>query len=387
MIIRILGDMPQAELREDKVEAVSSLVQLQSQVAIVVAKVYHWTHVSLALSQGQSVLFGVKRANRLPLRTIFRGIERQFQRSIVASVACRVVKTDAAFGFLQGNVNVGFRLVYHLFLLLRDVPCAVVDGADITVEHLSETFPVFSWQIAREHACVESYRRFDKLIDIIAPLGLLHQHLFIHTLARHRNRIVAVHVETQAALLAQLPLTANEDACRVVAHLYRWRQPLADGTHRSGDDAIACDVGHNIREHLVVVFVVELQLHDARQTAHHLLLREGGNRVHRCLVVAKSRVVSRHHAQLSVDVLRVAYQQISGEHVQALQTVGATIVHQQQLIVVGSPSLLCHQRHQQQQQKQYLLLHKCNFNNSGTKLQLFSAECKHFTQKSHINRH
>ena len=306
VIIRILGDMPQAELREDKVEAVSSLVQLQSQVAIVVAEVNHWTLVSLALSHGQSVLFGVKRANRLPLRTIFRGIERQFQRSIVASVACRVVKTDAAFGFLQGNVDVGFRLVYHLFLLLRDVPCAVVDGADITVEHLSETFPVFSWQIAREHACVESYRRFDKLIDIIAPLSLLHQHLFIHTLARHRYGIVAIYIEAQAALLAQLPLTTNEDACRVVAHLYRWCEPLADGAHRSGDDAIACDVGHNIREHLVVVFVVELQLHDARQTAHHLLLREGGNRVHRCLVVAKCRIVCCHHAQLPVDVLRVA---------------------------------------------------------------------------------
>ena len=306
VIVGILLHLPQAELREHEVLPTCSLVQLNAQVAIAAAEVYLRALPSLSSSLRQTVVIGCERAHRLPRRSICRSIERQLTRGIAVVVAGGIAEVHTAHLLLQSDVEIRLGLIDAFLLIPRHIPCGMIESIDVAIEHFVIALAVATRQISREHASIEFHGQRDELIGGIAPRGILHQHLFIHTLARHRYGIVAIYIEAQAALLAQLPLTANEDACRVVAHLYRWRQPLADGTHRSGDDAIACDVGNNIREHLVVVFVVELQLHDARQTAHHVLLREGGNRVHRCLVVAKSCVVRCHHAQLSVDVLRVA---------------------------------------------------------------------------------
>ena len=306
VIVGILLHLPQAELREHEVLPTCSLVQLDAQVAIAAAEVYLRALPSLGSSLRQTVVIGCERAHHLPRRTICRSIERQLSWGIAIVVAGGIAEVYAAHLLLQSNIEIRLGLIDTLLLIPRYIPCGMIERIDVAIKHLVVSLAVATRQISREHASIEFHGQRDELIGGIAPRGILHQHLFIHTLARHRYRIVAIYVEAQATLLAQLSLTTNEDACRVVAHLYRWCEPLADGTHRSGDDAIACDVSHNIREHLVVIFIVELQLHDARQTAHHLLLREGGNRVHRGLVVAKSCVVRCHHAELSVDVLRVA---------------------------------------------------------------------------------
>ena len=380
VIVGVLRHAPQAEFGEHQVEVALRLHQAQPQVLVAAAQVHLLALVGLARTRGQPVLVGRERADVLPRLAVLRGIERQLQGGVAVVVARGVAEAQAAQFLRQRNLYVGLGVVDGLLLFLRHVPRRVVERVHVAVEHLGPALAVATRQVAREHAGIQFHRRLHILLGFAVPNGILHQHLLVAALAWQRHGVDDVLVELPPALLVQLQLAAYVEACRVVAELHGGRQPLADASHAGRDERVACDVGHHVGIHLVVVFVVELQLHDAGQTIADFGLRAYHHGVYTGVVIAERRVCHGAHAPLSLHVFPVGQHGL-GENIQALQSAGIAVVHQQHLSVVGSPTLHSHQRPCQQEQKEYFFHHKRSLQislkkNSAAKLRISERNAK-----------